>query len=157
MEHGENQAETTAKQKVRIHIDREPYESSNPTTGAALYALADIAKHRELFREIGGDHEDELIPRDESEVHLKEDEHFYSQKAITIIVNAEEKEVTETRLSFEEVVKLAYPVPPAGQNIIFTITYRKGPAHNPKGTLVAGESVKIKKGMIFDVTPTDRS
>ncbi len=25
---------------VRIHIDQKPYESPNPTTGAALYGLA---------------------------------------------------------------------------------------------------------------------
>jgi len=36
---------------VRIHIDREVYESPNPTAGEALYEPAHIAEHRELFRE----------------------------------------------------------------------------------------------------------
>jgi len=40
---------------------------------------------------------------------------------------------------------------------MFTITFRKGPNANPKGTLTEGGSVKVKKGMIFDVTATDRS
>lgn len=142
---------------VRIHIDREVYESPNPTTGEALYALAHVPPHRELFREVGGDKEDELIPRDGEKVHLKEDEHFYSQKVVTILVNGELHEVVETRISFDEVVKLAYPVPPSGTLIEFTVTYRKGPPANPKGTLTAGHSVKIKNKMIFDVTPTDRS
>jgi hypothetical protein len=65
--------------------------------------------------------------------------------------------VVETRLSFEEVVKLAYPVPPTGTCIEFTVTYRDGPPKNPKGTLTAGHSVKIKNKMKFDVTATDRS
>ena len=146
-----------AAHSVRIQIDREAYESPNPTTGEALYALANIPAHRELFREVGGDKEDELIPRDAEKVHVKEDEHFYSQKAVTILVNGEQNEVTETRITFEEVVKLAYPVPPSGTLIEFTVTYRNGPPANPKGTLTAGHSVKIKNKMIFDVTPTDRS
>ena len=142
---------------VRIHIDREAYESPNPTTGEALYALAHIAAHRELFREVDGEAEDELILRDAEKVQLQEEEHFYSQKAVTVVVNGEAHEVIETRLSFEEVVKLAYPVPPRGQCIEFTVTYRDGPPANPKGTLTAGHSVKIKNRMKFDVTATDRS
>jgi hypothetical protein len=142
---------------VRIHIDREPYTSPSPTTGTALYELGHVAAHRDLFREVGGDDEDELIPRDAPHIVLKHDEHFYSQKILGIIVNAQKKEVVETKLSFDEVVKLAYPIPPDGQNIMFTITYRKGPKQNPKGSLLEGQTVRIKNGMIFDVTPTDRS
>ena len=142
---------------VRIQIDREPYESPNPTTGTAIYALGGIAMHRDLFRETTGDEEDELIPRDHEAVRLTEGEHFYSQKVIGIVVNAQPKEVAETKLSFDEVVKLAFPIPPDGQNIMFTITYRKGPKWNPKGSLQEGQSVRIRNGMIIDVTPTDRS
>lgn len=142
---------------IRIHIDREPYESPAPSTGAALYALGHIAPHRDLFREVEGDAEDELIERNAVDVQLKPDEHFYSQKVFAIVVNAQKKEVAEPKLTFDEVVKLAYPIPPAGQNILFTIKYRKGPAVNPKGSLLEGESVRVKDGMIFDVTPTDRS
>jgi hypothetical protein len=142
---------------VRIHIDREIYESPNPTTGEALYELAHIAPHRELFREVGGDHEDPEVPREATVIRLKQDDHFYSQKAVTILVNGEPYEETDTRISFERVVKLAYPVPPSGTCIEFTVTYRNGPPANPKGTLTAGHSVKIKNRMIFDVTPTDRS
>jgi hypothetical protein len=142
---------------VQIHIDREPRDSATPTTGSALYALGNVAAHRDLFREVVGGEEDELIPRDSTEVRLKQDEHFYSQKVITVIVNAQRKEVVETRLSFDEVVKLAFPIPPTGQNIIFTIKYRKGPHANPKGSLLEGQTVRIKNEMIFDVTTTDRS
>jgi len=142
---------------VRIHIDREAYESPSLTTGEALYELAHIPAYRELFREVGGDHEDSLVPRDTTAIRLKQDDHFYSQKAVTILVNGEPYEETETRISFEQVVKLAYPVTPSGTCIEFTVTYRNGPPVNPRGSLTAGHSVKIKNRMIFDVTPTDRS
>jgi hypothetical protein len=142
---------------VRIHIDREPFESPNPTTGVALYALGDIPENRELFREVSGDDEDVLVLRDDTAVRLVADEHFYSQKTFTIRVNTEPFEVVERYQTFDQIVKLAYPVPPEGQNIMFTVMYRHGPKENPKGSLLEGQSVKVKDGMIFDVTPTDRS
>ncbi len=145
------------RRDVRIHIDREPIKSPNPTTGLALYELASVPKHRDLFREMGGDVEDELVPRDETVVHLNRDEHFYSQKAIAIIVNGQQKEIAETKLKFEEVVKLAFPTLPTGDNVMFTVRYRHGPKQNPSGTLLEGEAVHIKNGMIFDVTQTVRS
>jgi len=142
---------------AHIHIDREPYDSPTPTTGLALYALGHVALHRDLFREVGGDAEDELVERGAEGIHLKPEEHFYSQKVFSIVVNAQKREVAEPKLSFAEVVKLAFPIPPEGQNIMFTIKYRKGPGVNPRGSLLEGQSVRVKNGMIFDVTPTDRS
>jgi hypothetical protein len=90
--------------QVRIHIDREPYHSPNPTTGHALYALAGISEHRDLFREVGGDTEDKLVPRQAHDVRLTTDEHFYSQRVFAIIVNTEPKEVEKRRLSFDDLV-----------------------------------------------------
>lgn len=80
-----------------------------------------------------------------------------SNKEFTIIVNGREKVVTARELSFAEVVALAFDTPPSGQNIVFTITYRRGEGNKPEGTLVEGETVKIKEGMIFNVTATDKS
>ncbi len=145
------------KEQVRIHIDREPYESPNPTTGAAVYRLGKVGSHRELFRETEGNREDELVPNDETKVRLKPDEHFYSEKEFKIIVNARAKTVTKNSLSFDEVVALGFDDPPRGPNIMFTITYRNGPRQNPEGTLLEGHSVKLKDGMVFNVTATDKS
>jgi hypothetical protein len=151
----ENQFE--AKHEVRIHINRQPYESPNPTTGAALYALGQIGAHQELFKEIGGDREDELIPNDGTKVHLKQDEHFYSQKDFVIIVNGQKKTVTTKTVTFDEIVKLAFPTPPSGANILYTVSYEDGPKVNPQGSLKEGGTVKLKDGMIFNVTATDKS
>jgi hypothetical protein len=78
-------------------------------------------------------------------------------KHITIIVNGRPKEVTEKELSFAEIVALAFDNPPTGPNIVFTVTYRRGHGNKPEGTLVEGETVKVKDGMIFNVTATDKS
>ena len=149
--------EGPTQHEVRVHIDRAPYESPDPTTGAALYVLGKIGAHRELFREVGGDREDELVANDTTPLRLKKDEHFYSERDFHIIVNARPKVVTERFLSFAQIVALAFDNPPTGPNIMFTITYRNGPPQNPEGSLLEGHSVKIKDKMVFNVTPTDKS
>jgi hypothetical protein len=88
---------------------------------------------------------------------IEELEHAERHHDVTILVNGEPHEETGTCISFEAVVKIAYPVPPSGSCIEYTVTYRNGPPANPKGSLTAGHSVEIKNRMIFDVTPTDRS
>jgi len=152
--------ETGHHHQVRIHIDREPYHSPNPTTGEALYTLGHIKPEHRLYREVQCDREDEPIERNVEPVHLKEDEHFYSEEIhhhheYTIIVNAREKRVDKKKLSFEAIVALAFPESPPG-DIIYTVAYRNG-VHGQQGTMTAGHSVRIRNGMIFDVTATNRS
>lgn len=75
---------------------------------------------------------------------------------VTIYVNTRPHEVEKGEISFEEVVELAYPSTPPGGNLAYSVMYERG--HRGKeGTLVAGQSVKVKDGMRFDVTATDRS
>ncbi|SMD25563.1 multiubiquitin domain-containing protein [Lentzea albidocapillata] len=78
-------------------------------------------------------------------------------KHYEVVVNGRTKIVTTDELTFEEVVGLAYDPVPSGPNWVFTVTYRRGHGNKPEGTLAPGESVKVKKGMIFNVTATDKS
>jgi len=146
---------------VRIHINGKAYESPNPIVAHALYALASVPPNEQLYREIQGDEEDEPIFHGHEEVHLHKDGHFYSRpeafKGYTIIVNGTAKTVHQGTLTFEELTKLAFPIPPPGQNIVYTVTYRGGRKCQPDGTLTEGEKVKIKSKMIFNVTATDKS
>jgi hypothetical protein len=146
---------------VRIHIDRVAHESPNPTTADALYALGKVREHHVLYREVEGDREDQPILRGQEKVHLSEDEHFYSaedhKKGIRIVVNAREETVYQHRLSYDQIVKLAYPTPPSPEVIGYVVTYYKGPEHQHQGDLTSGKSVRICNGMVFNVTPTNRS
>src|ERR1700730_12139234 len=72
------QPEDGLKHEVRVHIDQHPYKSPSPTTGVALYALAHVGEGLELFKEVEGHREDAAVPKDGTELHLKEDEHFHS-------------------------------------------------------------------------------
>lgn len=154
-------AESQEHHNIRIHIDQRQHESPNPTTGKALYKLGNVQPGNELFREVKGDREDPVVPDEAEPIHLREDEHFHSGPAMardfTIIVNGQKKTVTKREVTFDEIVKLAFPTPPTGQNILYTISYEDGPRVNPQGSLKEGGSVKVKDGMIFNVTATDKS
>jgi len=82
---------------------------------------------------------------------------LHPRRTITVVVNARKKVVTTTKLSFDEVVKLAFDNPPSGENIILTVTYKRGPKENPEGSMVPGQSVAIQEGMVFYATLTDKS
>jgi multiubiquitin len=149
------------KHEVRIHIDQKASESPNPTTGEALYKLAQVQPGLDLFREVKGDREDPIVENDEEPIHLREDEHFHSGPAqprkYTIIVNGQKKVVTTRTVSFDDIVKLAFPTPAAGSDILYTVSYEDGPRFNPQGSMKEGQTVRVKNGMIFNVTATDKS
>jgi len=157
----ESGADQGHARQVRIHIDQNPVSSPNPTTGESLYHLGQVPGGLVLYREVRGDEEDQPIVNGPEPVDLKEDEHFHSgperAKEITIYVNGTEKLVPGKEISFDQLVALAYNPIPSGPNILFTISYEEGPRENREGSLKAGKSVFIKKGMIFNVTTTDKS
>ena len=82
---------------------------------------------------------------------------------IEIIVNGREKAVpskelsSDGELSFDQVVKLAFDPPPSGRDIVFTMSYRNSAGRPPDGRLVAGQSVKVQDGTVFNVSFTDKS
>jgi hypothetical protein len=114
---------------------------------------------RTAERELDRAHEDESRAEHELEEAIEElDEHAEHAQNFWVIVNGRRKEVHRHRLTFEEVVALAFLAVPPGDNIIYAVAYRNGgdPKH-PEGSPVAGASVKVKDGTIFDVPATDKS
>jgi len=102
---------------------------------------------------------DQIIEDDEN-VQLSEQgvEHFkIVPLKISIIVNGRPREVNKKHLSFDEIVHLAFDSVPVGQNISYTITYRRGPSANPEGEMQIDAIIIIKNGMIFNVTATNKS
>jgi hypothetical protein len=77
-------------------------------------------------------------------------------KNFEIIVNAQRKPWKEDTISYSQVIDLAFP-PPHGSGEVFTVQYRHGPKENHQGTLADGQTVKVKSGMVFDVSRTDKS
>lgn len=77
--------------------------------------------------------------------------------SIEIIVNGRPRSVpkSDRDLSYLEVIDLAFPGEVPTEQIVFTVTYSE--KNGAQGSLVEGQSVKAKKGMVFNVGKTDLS
>ena len=73
----------------------------------------------------------------------------------TIVVNARPNHLDADHISYDAIVKLAFGQPPA--NTYYTVTFSDGPKAKPQGTMSSGDSIEIKSGMKFYVTPTTQS
>ena len=153
----------SGKPKFAFFVDDRHEETLNPRqTGKSLRELFNLKEDQCLLRDLDSPNDDQVKP-DEA-VEFAEGNVFITRcdssqpVEIKIFVNTREKTVSQKELSFEEAVRLAFPKPSSGPNIDFLITYRKGPACNPEGTLTkGGESVKIQNGICFNVSQTNRA
>ncbi|MFP8962593.1 multiubiquitin domain-containing protein [Streptomyces nanhaiensis] len=81
----------------------------------------------------------------------------HGPKPVTIIVNARPYDWEAKEITFEQVVDLAYPGQPRSGQDTYTVRYSRGHDGHGSGSLTAGHSVRVKKGMVFDVYRTSRS
>ena len=91
-----------------------------------------------------------LEPKHEGNVHEP-------LKSNTVIINGRPKEVVAKELGFTDIVRLAFDDAVFNSTTIYTITFKRGHGDKPEGSLVEGESIKVKDGMIFNVARTDKS
>jgi hypothetical protein len=81
-----------------------------------------------------------------------------SKKTVTIIVEGTPHEWPKDEITYAEVVTLEVPDYPQHPEITYSVTYKRGHGNKPEGILVpAGAAVKVKEGMIFNVSPTGQS
>lgn len=78
-------------------------------------------------------------------------------KEYIILVNAREKVWNDKMISFNQVVILAFGTISENPNVSYTVTYKKGDNNKPEGIMVKGDEIKVKDGMRFNATQTNRS
>lgn len=76
-------------------------------------------------------------------------------KASVIVINGRQREVNGQRISYSQIVQIAFPDDQADEAIDYTVAYAN--PHGKDGTLVNGQDIHIKEGMIFNVSKTNRS
>lgn len=80
------------------------------------------------------------------------------KKTVTIYVEGTEHEWPKNgQITYAEVVTLEVPTYAQHPEITYSVTYRNGQGNKPEGTLSPGGSVKVKEGMIFNVSETGQS
>lgn len=150
------------KAKLRFTINKKVFETLNQyISGKEIRVLGKINEEDEILLLVDLPGEPELI-KDETKVDLAlpGKEHFISKEKPfegILIVNGREKPWREKTISFSQVVTLAFGSYDNNPNKVYTVTYDRGPAQNPEGTMVKGDIVIVKNKMIFNVTATDKS
>ncbi|HSB96027.1 MAG TPA: multiubiquitin domain-containing protein [Spongiibacteraceae bacterium] len=76
-------------------------------------------------------------------------------KDYTIIVNGRQRTVQVHKLSYWDVVLLAYPGVSHDEAVVYTVAYAN--PHGRDGTLAEGQDVTVKEEMSFNVSKTNRS
>jgi hypothetical protein len=79
------------------------------------------------------------------------------EKLMTIVVEGSPHEWPKDEISYTEVVTLEVPDYAQHPNITYTVRYKRGQGNKPEGILVPGASVKVKDGMVFNVSETGQS
>jgi len=97
------------------------------------------------------------MPDKDKPEHKPDDKPEDGEKGYRIIVDGTPHRWATDEISFDQVVKLAYPHDKPNPLITYTVNYRNGGGRRPEGKLVEGEEAKIKDGTEFNVTRTDRS
>ena len=80
-----------------------------------------------------------------------------NKKMVTIIVNGTPHEWPKEEITYAEVVTLEVPDYPQHPEITYSVTYKRGHGNKPEGILAPGASVRVKEGMIFNVSETGQS
>lgn len=78
-------------------------------------------------------------------------------KTVTIIVEGTAHDVAKDELTYADVVSLEVPDYSQHPDITYSVKYTRGHGNKPEGILSPGSSVKVKEGMIFNVSETGQS
>jgi len=130
-------------------------------TGKQIRKVAGIDADDLIYLDNEKPYKDNLI-EDNEEVDLARPtiEHFYTVEVgfeATIIINGQPKKWDKPRISFKEVIELAYGACSESETMVYTVAYEDGPKQNPEGSMLRDAVVFVKNKMIFHATATDKS
>lgn len=130
-------------------------------SGIILYSLANVGKDEAVFLEVRGGTDRLVEPSELVDLTAPEIERFITGarpiRTFEVVVNGRPRTVNHERVTFEQVVQIAFPGTPAS-NLAFTMTFNHAASNPHAGNLGAGGSVDVKpKGTVFNVSPTVQS
>lgn len=141
------------KKPLHIKVDGKLYLwRKQYITGAELRKLASVPEEMDIYLDVPGNWEDNLI-NDNERIDLARPgiERFETRDSqVTIWVNTHPHLYNKKQISFEQVVELAYGNynPSNG----FVVSYTRGPIENPRGRMSKGDVVYVQHKMDFHVT-----
>lgn len=130
--------------------------------GAVLYTLGDVGPDDAVYVDVRGGADRLIEPADVIDLSKPEVERFITAKrpdpGYEIIVNTREEVVPNARVTFEQVVQIAFPGATDEAKVCFSMTFRHAASIPHSGELSRGGVVEVKrKGTVFNVTRTVQS
>jgi hypothetical protein len=151
-----------SKKDYKMMVNNKQFEWHEQfITGLQIRNLSNIPEDDDLYLKATGSGDDKLVSNN-TEVDLSKSgiEQFYSNTAahsFQIIVNGRPKNWEKKRISFEQVIVLAFGQYVEAATMVYTVAYEDGPRQNPDGSMVKGMIVIVTDKMIFHATATDKS
>lgn len=151
-----------SSKKLKFTVNGKLYDWSEQfISGKQIREVAAIDSDDEIYLDNKKPYVDKLI-KDEDEVDLARPaiENFYTVEVnfeVTIIVSGQPKKWTKPKISFEEVIILAYGTYNNSPTMVYTVAYEDGPKQNTEGSMIKDSVVFVKNKMIFHATATDKS
>lgn len=141
-------------------LDERAFEwGADSISETELREHGDVSEDKDIV--LDGDHDEVVVRGAPIQLDGGGSEQLVTRKApprqVEIRVNGRKKVVPAGDITFEAVVQLAFPNGPGGPDVAYTVSYRHGPPNKPEGSLVAGQAVKVREGMVFNVSATNRS
>ena len=78
-------------------------------------------------------------------------------KVFHLVVNGEQKTWDEKKISFAQVVKLAFGVYEDNPQVVYSVTYKRGDDSKPEGSMVKGDTIVVKDNELFHVSKSGES
>lgn len=148
------------KKKLQYTINSAKFESDRQyVKGSFLRKQGNVPDNEEIFLKVEKPWVDELIKDDEFvDLARPGTEHFYSKpKEVTIVVNGTPHKWDKIKISFKDVIILAFGQYIDKPTMVYTVAYEDGPKENPEGSMFVGQEVFVKNKMVFHATATDKS
>lgn len=79
------------------------------------------------------------------------------EKSYNLTVNTLPKVWNEKEISYKQVIILAFGSYSDNPKVTYTVEFFKGEHDKQEGSLTKDESVKVKDGMVFNVSKSDQS
>ena len=146
----------------KLTLDDAQIEWGEPLmSGAVLYELAKLSNEEAVFLEVRGGKDRLIDPGELIDLAEPGIERFITAPKETatfqIIVNSRPKTVPDQKVTFEQLVQIAFPGQHAA-NVVFSMTYRHAASKPHAGELGKGGIVEVKpNGTVFNVTRTVQS
>jgi|ERR1017187_8640566 hypothetical protein len=142
------------------------------TEGVADARAVEIAEEltiEELLKKaFPGEHEEMIFLVEESgtaehqrhhhlgEAGIRHGHHVHARRKVRIHVNGEPKIVKGPKVTFDEIVRLAFPKVES-DTVGYKVMFTHGPEGHREGSLAKHQSVNVCNGMRFDVQHTHKS